>query len=259
MKLLRYRRAEFQPNHGQMVALLQQLLHLAAKILFAVLKFFIIKADIRVARYRQNTAFLHIVGVKQSRQPAQQNVFGAHKALLPRKHQIGRRIVRHRHNTQRPAALFVFQQSRRVKPLIHQMRHRMVGPYENGRKHRQQIGFEKTVHLLELVGLQCLRQGILYAALGKLLHHRCADLLFHGKQARHRTVNMVQLLRRGLAGFVVRFIGCHAGKIKQTAHTHHEKFIQIVGKNRNKLEPLQGRHRGIGRFLQHALVKAQPA
>ena len=39
---------------------------------------------------------------------------------------------------------------------------------------------------------------------------------------------MVQLLRRRPAGLVVSVIRRHAGKVKETAYTHHEEFIEIA-------------------------------
>ena len=137
-----------------MIALLEQLLHLAAKIFLVVLKLFIVKADVCVARHSQNTAFPHCVGVEQRRQPAQKNVFRTHKALPIRKQQIRRRTVRNRHNTDRPVPFFAFQQCGGIQPLVDQMRHRVVRRDHNRRQDRQQLCFEKAVDPLQIVGTQ---------------------------------------------------------------------------------------------------------
>ena len=110
-----------------MIALLEQLLHLTAKILFIVLKLFLVEADVGVAGHGQDAALLYAVRVEQRRQPAQKDVFRAYKALSVGEQQIRRRTVRNRHNTDGLVTLFAFQQCCGIQTLIDQMRHRMIG------------------------------------------------------------------------------------------------------------------------------------
>ena len=137
-----------------MIALLEQLLHLTAKIFLVVLKLFIVEADVCVACHSQNTAFLHRVSIKQRRQPAQEDILRTHKALPIRKQQIRRRTVRYRHNADGPVSFFAFQQRGGIQPLVDQMRHRVVRRDHNRRQDRQQLCFEKAVDPLQIVGTQ---------------------------------------------------------------------------------------------------------
>ena len=211
-----------------MIALLEQLLHLTAKIFLVVLKLFIVEADVCVACHSQNTAFLHRVSIKQRRQPAQEDILRTHKALPIRKQQIRRRTVRYRHNADGLVSFFAFQQRGGIEFFVDQMRNGMVWSDHNRRQNRQQLCFEKAVDLLQIVGTQCLGQNILHAAARKLVHDGSVNLFFHGKQPWNDAVNMVQLLRRRPAGLVVSVIRRHAGKVKETAYTHHEEFIEIA-------------------------------
>ena len=259
MKLFGYRCAQFQPHDGQMIPLLEQLLHLAAEILLVVLKFFIIKADIGVAGHGENTAFLHRIGIEQRRQPAQKNIFRAHETLPIRKQQIRRRTVRNRHNANGFVSLFAFQQRRRIELFVYEMRIWMVRRDHDGRQDRQQLRFEKAVDLLQLARVQCFDGCILDAVLCKRFHNGGIDLLFYSKKPGNGAVNVLQLLRRRPAGFAVRIVRCHVGKIEETAYPHHEEFIEVAGKDRDEFQSLQRGNVWVGRFFQHAPIKAQPA
>ena len=160
LKFLGNRCTQLQPHHSKVVALLEKLFHLTAEVCITVFKFLVVKADVCVARDREDAAFLHTVGVKQRRQPAQENVLRAHEARSVRQQQIGRHIVRHRNNANRLMPLLIFQQRRSIEVLVNQVRHRMIGAYEDRREHGQQLGLEKTVHLLKLSGIQRVRRNI---------------------------------------------------------------------------------------------------
>ena len=98
-----------------------------------------------------------------------------------------------------------------------------------------------------------------FSAAAQLFRNGRVNLLLHGKQAGNSAIDVVQLLGRRPAGFVVPVVGGHAGKVKQTAHPHHKEFVQIAGENGDEFQPLQGRDSRVGCLLQHAPVKAQPA
>lgn len=160
-----------------------------------------------------------------------------------------------------PTALcpFLLSSCGGIQPLVDQMWHRMVRCDHDGRQDRQQLCFEKTVDLLQLARVQRFRRDILYAALGKRFHDGSANLFFHGKKPRNDAVNMVQLLRRRPAGFVVGVIRRHVSKIEETTNAHHEKLVEIARENRNKFQLLQSRNAWVCRFFQHTPVKTQPA
>lgn len=258
LKFLRDRSAQLQPHNSQMVALLEEFFHLTAKIFLVVLKFFIVEADVRIAGHGQHTGFLHRIGVEQRWQPAQEDVFRAHKARFARKQEKRRRAVRRRHDADRLMPLFAFQQGRGIQPFVDKVRNGMVRHDHDGRQDRQQLCFEKTVDLLQLARVQRFRRDILYAALGKRFHDGSIDLLLHGKKPRNDAVNMVQLLRRCPVGFVVGVIRRHVSKIEETTNAHHEKLVEIARENRNKFQPVQSRNAWVCRFFQHTPVKTQP-
>ena len=47
--------------------------------------------------------------------------------------------------------------------------------------------------------------------------------------------------------------------ILQGCDTHHEKFVQIAGKNGNEFQPFQERDQVVGGLLQHPAVEPKPA
>ena len=99
----------------------------------------------------------------------------------------------------------------------------------------------------------------MHAAARKIIYDGGIDLLLHGKKTRNDAVNMVQLLRRCPAGFVVGVIRRHVSKIEETTNAHHEKLVEIARENRNKFQPLQSGNARVCRFFQHTPVKTQPA
>ena len=44
----------------------------------------------------------------------------------------------------------------------------------------------------------------------------------------------------------------------KAGHAHHEEFVEVVGRDRQELEPLEQRMAAIGGFLQHAAIEVQP-
>ena len=115
------------------------------------------------------------------------------------------------------------------------------------------------VHELQLAGVQILHLDILDAASSELLHHGAVDLLLHREKSRDHLIDVVKLLLRRPATFIITVIRCHAREVEDAAHTHHKKLIQIARENRDELEAFECRYRRISSFLEHALIKAQPA
>ena len=242
-----------------MIALFQQLFHLTAKILFVILKLFVVEADIRISRYRQNAALPDLIRIKQYRKSVQQYILGTYEAFLIRKKQIRRCIVRHRNDTDSLMPLLAFEQCRSVEMLIRQMRDRVIRTDKYRRQNRQELRFKEAVYPLHIIRPRLFGQNITHAAALKLRHDRCIYLLLHGEQAGNCAVNMLQLPIGRPTGLVIRIIGHHAGKIKKASDTHHEKLIEISGKDRDKFQPLQYRDPRICRLLEHASVESQPA
>ena len=71
---------QLHTHDREVVTELQELRHLVAKIRLVIVEFIIIEADVGVSGDRQHAALLHRIRVEHGRQPAEENVFGAHVA-----------------------------------------------------------------------------------------------------------------------------------------------------------------------------------
>ena len=67
----------------------------------------------------------------------------------------------------------------------------------------------------------------------------------------------LQLLGRGQVILTFNLDACICLPDK-AGHPHHEKLIEIAGRNRQKAQALQNRMMRIGRLLQHTLVERKP-
>ena len=156
-------------------------------------------------------------------------------------------------------AFLILEEGRAVNPLVREVRYRMVRSDEDRRQYRQKFCLKEVIHELQLAGVQLLHLDVLDAASAELLHHGAVDLLLHRKESWDHLIDVVKLLLRCPAALIIAVVRCHTREVEDTAHTYHEKLVQIAGENRDELEALQCRHRWVGGLLEHALVKAQPA
>jgi hypothetical protein len=76
-------------------------------------------------------------------------------------------------------------------------------------------------------------------------------------QDRHRLGDAHQLLGGGQAlGTLLGDAGAHL--CAKAGNAHHEELVEVVGGDRQELEPFQERMAAIGGFLQHAAVEIKP-
>ena len=82
-------------------------------------------------------------------------------------------------------------------------------------------------------------------------------LLLVMRQSRHRLADAGELLVGGQSVRAQR--GDRLAHLTlQAGDAHHEKFVEVVGRDRQEAHPLQERMVAIGRFLQDAAVEVQP-
>ena len=134
----------------------------------------------------------------------------------------------------------------------------MVGVYDLGREHRQDLLLKIFLYILLLRLFQFLKPETAYTIRRKLFFQICISPVTLFVQRRHRTVDRRKLLGRSHAGFRIPFAVIHSHHIAQTPHADHEKFIQITCKYGDKFHPLHQRDALVTRLLQHPLVKPQP-
>ena len=136
-------------------------------------------------------------------------------------------------------------------------RERMGGIDRQRRQHREDVAQEmvgepRPIRLLERLRLD--QDHVVGRKFGAQLAP--PHLLVDG-EARHGLIDPAQLLGRGQS---VRTAGDDAGAhlALEAGHAHHEKFVQVVGGNRQEPHPFQQRVAGIARLFEHAAVEMEP-
>ena len=66
-------------------------------------------------------------------------------------------------------------------------------------------------------------------------------------------------LSRGFETGDIRLVPALLDELSQTAHTDHEKLVQVRPGDGQKFQPFERRKRGIERFFENAPVEGQPA
>ena len=92
---------------------------------------------------------------------------------------------------------------------------------------------------------------------GKLWPQFDPALLLVVGERRDRLADAGQLLRRRKA---VRALGGNAlpDLADKAGHTHHEEFVEVIGRDRQETHPLQHRVVLVGGLFQHPAIKVQP-
>ncbi|EKD60760.1 MAG: hypothetical protein ACD_54C00565G0001 [uncultured bacterium] len=185
---------------------------------------------------------------KQHVQMQQQQFFQRQEAMLavfPRQRHKPRNLLRNRQQRfQRAVIGFPLQLQRQRKPGVRDKRKRMRRVDRQGRQHRE--------HLVQKVIFQKLlvpRRQLAAGQQGNPLRlHQLFQLVEHRLLGVHQPprvgMDQHQLFRRSAAIFRgVGILRPHQGP--QPRHPHSVEFIKVGGRNRQKPQPLQQRHRRV--------------
>ena len=113
---------------------------------------------------------------------------------------------------------------------------------------------QRRVHRICEIGAEDLHACITHGVRDLRIELLCARKL-NGCPA----CDQIEPLAGRQAGYEIRSEGPELILVNETAHAHHEKFIQIRGPDREKLQPLVERKLLLRRLQHHAVVKGKPA
>ena len=218
----------------------------------------VVQIDVRVPRHAEHHALQHVVHLKHRARVAEQQLLDQHIPPLPlgQRHHARQRS-RHRDQPQQ-LVLLVPQQHADVQHLAAQVRKRMMAVHDLRREHGLYVQLEVLLQILLLHRRQCLHRGVAQPLLLQPALHLGKNLIALFVKRSRRRVDGAQLLVRGHAALAVHALLVHRRDVAQTAHADHIEFVQIAGKDRYKLHPLQQRHGLVLGLRQHARIELEP-
>ena len=246
-----------QADRRETAALFQDLLHLLAVILILIIHAGI-QVDVRVARDRNDHGHLHLIAGEQLfniggndilQQDEPQRVFLGHR-------KGARQRIRDRNE---PVELLLLrgQPDHHIQLLVGHMRERMMDIDDLRRKDRQHPVQEISAHPLFFLSGKMGKAHPVDQRL-ELIAHILINGIAKQIQLLRLPIDGLQLLLRVHPGFIVNMLFIQDGQVIQAAAADHVKLIEVAGKDRDELQPLQQRHIAVSRFLQHAFVEFQP-
>ena len=248
---------QLQTHYRQTAALLEQLFHLLAEIHLPV-KGFIIRVDIRIAGDAKHYLLQHVIHAENVIGVFIEHGLHRHIApLVPGQEDQGRQGGRHRKQPE-GFPLFPGKQHTDMKHFPLNMGKGMVGIHNLRGQHRLNHIFEVVLDIFLFLRCQITdRQAVQPFPLQAALYIGVGAVPA-AVEGRHCRIDLLQLLAGGETGFVVYRLLLHHRQIPQAPHPDHKKLIQVTGKDRQELQPLQQGDGFVLRLLQYSGIKLQP-
>ena len=146
---------------------------------------------------------------------------------------------------------------RQAEPAIGDKRKRMSRVERQRRQDRKDLGHKPVFEPLAITRLQIARIDDARSRFVELPAQREPGDLLVGHQLAGPLPDRLELLRRGEPVLAQRL---DPGKMLafQPGHPHHIKFVEIVGRDRQKAQPLEQRMTQIVGLGEHPLVEGEP-